>query len=300
MRLATAAALLLSAQFVYGQGKIIFSNTPIDPANPGAGVTAFKAGEPIYGLMVLTAPVKNLCSGRVSDSATVEQLELKHYVDNNFSDSGGAIVKGPLFNQATRIVLDVAPEPARLSAYKDPNLEYKRFGATTYGAMRWSKELGGLSPGGHTFKIEVEACSAPIASGQFKISGASYAHYAQLVDALRGALTQMAAMPPPKKRDPALEAAMVKAMKASSNAAWKGDILRVSILDNDWFLERHPVSGIILFRYIRAAVAVRSGGSCSFYNLNTFKQDYVGGQFRPVYSDGHGDKFAIPCENVSR
>jgi hypothetical protein len=102
------------------------------------------------------------------------------------------------------------------------------------------------------------------------------------------------------KRDPALEAAMVKAMKASSNEAWKGEILRVSIQDNDWHLQRHRISGIILFRYMKAAVAVRNGSSCVYYAANTFKQDYVGGQFRPIYSDGRGDKHDIPCGNVSR
>lgn len=300
MRFRTVAGLMFAAQMLSGQGKIIFSNTPINPANPGAGLTSFKAGEPIYGLMILPAPVKRLCGTAVSMNATVEQLELKHYVDNNYRDSGGAVIKGALFAEATRLLLDVAPEPDKLTAYKDPNLEYKRFGKTTYGAMRWSQELGGLSAGAHTMKIEVEACSSMIAAGEFKISGASFAHYAQLVDALQGAKTKLAAMPAGKKNDPALEAAMVKAMKASTSQAWKDQILRVVILDADWFLERHPISGIILFRYIRAAVAVRGAAGCAFYELTTFKQDYAGGQFRPIYYDGHGDKHAIPCESVNR
>lgn len=300
MRFRTVASLIFAAQMLSGQGKIIFSNAPINPANPGPGVTSFKAGEPIYGFMILNAPVRKLCGNMASEGTTRERLELKHYVDGSFSDTGGAIVKDPLFSEATRLLLDVAPEPAKLTAYKDPNLEYRQFGKTTHGAMRWSQELGGMSPGSHTMRIEVEACSSPIAAGEFKISGASYAHYAQLVEALRGALTQMATMPPPVKRDPALEAAMVKAMKASSNEAWKGEILRVSIQDNDWHLQRHRISGIILFRYMKAAVAVRNGSSCVYYAANTFKQDYVGGQFRPIYSDGRGDKHDIPCGNVSR
>jgi hypothetical protein len=290
----------LAAAMVFGQGKIIFSNQPIDLAKPGPSVAAFKAGDPIYGAVLLTAPVKSLCGTNTSNNATKEVLELRHHVDNNYRDSGYLIVKGPYFAEATKFPLDVAPEPARMTAYKEPNLEYKQFGQITYGAMHWSQDLGTLSGGSHTVKIEVLACSQPVAEGTFKIAGPSYAFYAQLVPGLKGELTKTVGMSAAKKKDPALEATMLKAMKASTSTAWKDEIIRVVILHADWFLERHPVTGIILFRYIRAEVAVRGGGGCAFYRLCTFKQDHVGGQFKPVYYDGHGDKVQIPCENVNR
>jgi hypothetical protein len=293
-------ALALAPTLLFGQGKVIFSKAPIDLNHPGPSVSSFQAGDPIYAAVILTAPVKSLCGAAISRNATKEMLELKHYVDNNFKDSGKVIVKGPYFAEATRIPMDVAPAPGRTAVYNDPNLEYQQFGNIIYGAMHWSRDLGALSGGTHAIRIEVEACSSPVASGEFKIAGPSFAHYAQLAPMLKGEMTKTVTMTAPKKKDAALEATMLRAMKASSSAAWKDAIIRTNIIDADWFLERHPVSGVILFRYIRAEVAVRGAGGCSIYRLVTFKQDYAGGQFRPVYYDGHGDKVQIPCENVMK
>ena len=58
-------------------------------------------------------------------------------------------------------------------------------------------------------------------------------------------------------RDKALEGAMLSAMKASPSQVWKDQILRIVIIDLEWYIDRHPISGIILFRYIRAEVAVK-------------------------------------------
>ncbi len=294
------AAALFAGQ-AWSQGQVIFSRTPIDLKNPVGQTAAFKSGEPIYGAVILTAPVKTLCGTTVSMNATKEAVELNYYVDNQYKDSGALTAKGPYFFEAKAIPLDVAPEPARMTAYRDPNLEYRSFGQKRDGALTFSAELGALPPGAHTFKIEVQTCSQPVAEGSFRIEGASYSYYAQLVPALRSEETKTVGMSAPKRNDPALTTAMLSAMKASPSAAWKDQILRIVIIDPDWFIERHPISGAILFRYIRAQVAVKGGdGKCSFYKLSTFKQDYIGGRFGATRYDGHGDRQAISCENVSK
>ena len=294
------AAGLLSGQAL-GAGKVIFSSSPIDLKNPVAQTASFKAGDPIYGAVVLSASIKSLCGANASTNATKEALELNYHVDNTYIDTGFLTARGPFFAEAMVFPLDVAPEPARMTAYRDPNLEYRKFGQNRDGAMNFSEALGGLAAGAHTFKIEVLACSRPIASGSFRIEGASFAHYAQLVPALRGEETKSVGMSAPKKNDPALSAAMLKAMQASSSDAWKDPIIRIVILDPDWFIERHPISGAILFRYIRAEVAVKGrDGKCSFHKLCTFKQDYVGGRFAATRYDGHGDRQALSCENVGK
>jgi hypothetical protein len=294
------AAGLFSGQAL-GAGKVVFSSTPIDLKNPAAQTASFKAGDPIYGAVVLSASIKSLCGTNTSVNATKEALELNYYVDNKYKDTGFLTARGPFFAEATVFPLDVAPEPARMTAYREPNLEYRKFGQSRDGAMTFSEALGGLTAGAHTFKIEVLACSRPIASGSFRIEGASFNHYAQLVPALRSEETKSVGMSTPKRNDAVLSAAMLKAMQASSSEAWKDPIIRIVILDPDWFIERHPISGAILFRYIRAEVAVKGrDGNCSFYKLCTFKQDYVGGKFGATRYDGHGDRQALPCENVGK
>lgn len=283
------------------KGKIVFSTSPINLASPQNLSSSFKAGDPIYAAVLLSDPVKVLCTGRISNSATKETLEIKHYVDDAFKDSGQLIVKGEFFSQAKAFPMDVAPEPARMTAYKDASLEYGAFGQMKEGAIKWSAELGRLAGGSHKFKIEVDACSETQASGEFTIQGAAYSHYAQLVPALQGQQTLTVTMSPAKMQDKALEAAMLSAMKSSASQAWKDQILRIVIIDPEWYIERHPISGIILFRYIRAQVAVKDGnGNCSYYKLSTFKQNSHGGRYGGTYYDGHGDRVNLPCENVNK
>ena len=63
----------------------------------------------------------------------------------------------------------------------------------------------------------------------------------------------------------------------------------------------HEISGAILHRYIRAAMAVKnSDGSCTLWNLVTFQQDYVSDAFQKTRFDGVGDPVKIPCENVHK
>lgn len=299
MRTLLTALIAVTLAFAQPKGGIVFSSAPIDPANPQNLTTTFKTGDPIYAAVLLSAPVKSLCAGRVSNNATHETLDLKHFIDGNFADTGRLQVKGPFFDTAKAFRLDVAPAPESLSSYLDPNLVFNAFGQMKDGPIKWSTDLGKLPPGPHKFKIEIDACSEPAAAGEFSISGPSFAHYAAIVPALQNRQTATNKMAQPKMRNPALEAAMLASMKASPSQAWKDQILRIVIIDPDWFIERHPISGAILFRYLRAQVAVKNpAGACSFYQLTTFKQHYVSGRFGPTTYDGHGDRTPLPCSSV--
>ena len=52
-------------------------------ASPQNLTATFKAGYPIYAAVMLPDPVKVLCAGRISNSATKESLEIKHYIDGS-------------------------------------------------------------------------------------------------------------------------------------------------------------------------------------------------------------------------
>jgi hypothetical protein len=75
----------------------------------------------------------------------------------------------------------------------------------------------------------------------------------------------------------------------------------VVIIDPDWTVRRHEISGVILHRYIRATIAVKnSDGTCTVWQLVTFQQDYEGNKFQKTRFDGVGDPYTIPCENVMK
>ena len=89
-------------------------------------------------------------------------------------------------------------------------------------------------------------------------------------------------MPKAARSDKQLESEMISAFKASQTYKdrVKGEILRVVIIDPDWMIRRNKITGIILHRYIRAAIAVRnSDGTCTVWQNVTFQQDYVGDNF---------------------
>lgn len=294
-------AILLAAA-VWGSGpagKVVFSKQPISLQQP-AGLTAtFAAGDPIYGAFFFPASVKSLLEGSISTYATTERLEIKYYFDGNYTDNFHLTVKGDAFSMRTAFPLDVAPDPGRMVAYQDPNLEWGQFGQLKDGPMKWAKQLGALAPGAHKVRIEVLAGDMNRAVGEFTIQGGNYAGYAGLVQGIQGQAVKTVTMTRAKMNDKALESAMTQAMRRSSSDAWKGEILRVVIIDPEWYIERHPISGAILFRYIRAEVAVKTpAGTCCFYRLVTFKQDFASGRYGATRYDGHGDRVEIPCENV--
>ena len=71
---------------------------------------------------------------------------------------------------------------------------------------------------------------------------------------------------------------------------------QITIIDKDWFIERHKLTGAILYRYIRAEIAVNKNDTCWLYQLVTFKQDYVKNTYGKLYWEDSAERLRIPCE----
>jgi hypothetical protein len=63
--------------------------------------------------------------------------------------------------------------------------------------------------------------------------------------------------PKPLLTDKALEAEMIKVLKASNTykERIKGEVIKLVIVDPDWTIRRNELTGIILDRYIRATAS---------------------------------------------
>jgi hypothetical protein len=113
--------------------------------------------------------------------------------------------------------------------------------------------------------------------------------------------TQSATLPKAEMTDKKLESEMIAVLKASNTykERIKGEVVKLVIIDPDWTIRYHEISGAILHRYIRATAAVKnSDGTCTVWQLITFQQDYVSNAFQKMKFDGVGDPYKIPCENV--
>ncbi len=295
-------------------GEIVFSKDMIKTSSPSGLAAAFQAGDNIYAVAFFDKAIQDMgrTAGAKKMGMEVFVYELKpplydyQQPSEMQLETSSLMVSGDAVQQKY-LLLDIVPTAQAITAYGTPELEYKKFGSTFSGPVRFAEALAKLEPGDHTIIVRVKCNYNDVAEGKFVIKGKEFASYKKLARELNAAAseskTKAAAMPKAARTDRGLEAEMIKAFKASQTYRdrVKGDILRVVIIDPDWMVRRHPVTGIILHRYIRATIAVKnSDGSCTAWQLVTFQQDYAGNKYQPTRFDGIGDPMKIPCENVMK
>ncbi|MBN1406341.1 MAG: hypothetical protein JW956_01050 [Calditrichaceae bacterium] len=298
--LCTILLLTVSFQTISAQqpGTIVFSKSPINAENPVNLTNDFKAGDRIYSVAYFTNPVKKQCKGKMPKTATKKAVEILIYKNDMYATSMSPTLHND-YLETTTLILDLAPEASKMTVYTNPNISWKMYGNTKEGPLRFAEILSELDAGTTTIKLEIKACYEVIATGEFTIDGTSFDFYEDQMASLQNVETQTVQIPKAKKNDPALENEMKSLLLVSGNDAWHGEIMEIVIIDKDWFLERHKITGAILFRYIRAEVVVKKSDGCWLYHLVTFKQNYIRNEFDKTLWDGAGDRVKIPCENVN-
>ena len=293
-------------------GNIVFSSSPIDSLKPSQLTGGFKAGDPIYAVAYLGKSIKAMSGNLQAKKVDVEisywtvQKPLYSYQKPSERHIGFSSVSmsGSLLDK-NYLSFEILPQAGGMTSYSNPEMTYRKFGKKADGPVKHAEDFAKLEAGRHTIIFKVKIKYAIVSEGDFSLEGEDFSKYLALAEDFRKAQTSQAAadarMPSAAKSDKKLEAEMKAALKASRtfNDRMKGDILRLVIIDDDWYIRRHPLTGAILHRYIRAAAAIRNAkGECILWNLITFQQDYVGGKFQKTRFDGVGDPTPIQCENV--
>jgi hypothetical protein len=315
-RLLIFSIILLFCSGIYGQneGEITFSKSPINTQQPGSSTTEFKTEDAIYAVAYLPQTVQEMFNAQPNAKLEVEvvifEIKPPQYSYQQPSEEqltfGSMWVSGSMLRNKF-LVVDLVPDPEKTSAYGTTEITYKEFGKKFDGPVNYAETLSKLQSGEHILKIVVRCNYNDAATGNFKISGEDFSIYKtlseKLNDVAKDAGAKDAIMPVAQKSDKALEASMVAAFKNSND--WKSgwlnatEVLRINIVDADWYVRRHEISGSILHRYIRAAITVKTkDGSCACYKLVTFQEDYEGGKYMPLKYDGAGELIPINCENV--
>lgn len=295
---------------------IIFSSTAIDPDNTGASSVRFNSGDNVYALAVLPQSVRKYFSDVKPDSKLDVEIFLysvkispyewiKDPVQEQLAYSGMKI-SGSLIDK-NYLLIDLLPDPGNTNAYGNDEIFYKKFGQKFDGPAAFAEELSNkLEAGDNVVEVLIKLNYQDVATGRIMISGSDFSAYSDLADKLNelgaGAGKKNARLPKAERKDPTMEKQMIAAVKNSN--AWSNkrldatEILKVNIYDADWHIRRHEISGAILHRYIRAAMAVKTqSGQCAYYII-TFQEDYAGGKFQPMKYDGAGDKVMMECVNV--
>jgi hypothetical protein len=294
-------------------GTICFSTHMIDPAAPSDCSDQFEAGDHIYAVayldQVLPAYMNRNPGTTVGTEVFLYELKPPLYDYQDPSEVqlefGSLTVSGEALSHEY-LSIDIVPDPADMTAYGTPDLSYKKFGDSFDGPVKYAAKLGQLEPGDHTIVVKLKCNYNVVAEGTFTLSGEDFgslaAVSADINAAAQGLKTRSTEMPKAKMSDSALEAEMIAAFEASQTYQDRigGEVQRIVIIDPDWMIRRNDLTGAILHRYIRAAIAVKNAdGSCTLWNLVTFQQDYVSEAFQKTRFDGVGDPVPIPCDKVS-
>jgi hypothetical protein len=303
-------SILSMSAFAQKPGEIVFSKTLIDPRNPAALTAQFQSGDTVYATAFLEKSISDSAGSMKNVDVEVFLYELKpaqysyQQPSETQLDSNTLRVSGAAL-QRKYLPLDIVPRANAMTAYGNPDLVYQKFGSEFYGPVKYAAILSDLEPGEHTIVVKLSCNYQFVSAGKFVIKGGDYTPYKKMSRGLNesasGAGVKIAMMPKAARSDKGLESEMINAFKSSQTyrERIKGEVLRVAIVDPDWMTRRNEITGIILHRYIRAAIAVKnSDGACTVWPLVTFQQDYAGNSFQKTRFDGVGDSYKIPCENV--
>ncbi|WP_339138054.1 MAG: hypothetical protein WGN25_07585 [Candidatus Electrothrix sp. GW3-4] len=300
--------------FSQESGEIVFAKKKINASSPTGLVKQFQAGDPIYSGAFLEKSILEMIGKETAKKVSVEVFiyELKAPLYDYQEPSEVQLETATLWVSgdalhAKYLPLDIVPGIDELSAYNSEGLAYKKFGPKFDGPVKFAEKLAELEAGEHTIIVKLNCNYTFVAEGRFVITGDDYTAYKKASEELNAfaanAKSKTAVMPQSARSDKTLEAEMVRAFKGSQTYKdrVKGEILRVVIIDPDWMTRRNELTGIILHRYIRAAIAVKNAdGTCTVWQNVTFQQDYVSDTFQKTTFDGIGDPYPIPCENVKK
>ncbi len=300
--------------FAQKGGEMIFSNKSINPSNPGGQTTQFKSGDNIYSVAFFDKTIQELGGSGTKKNVIMEIFiyELKQPLYDyqepsemqletaSLTISGNAL-------QNKYLPVDIIPGTGDMTAYGNPDLMYKKFGPKFDGPVKFAERFGKLEAGEHEIIVKVNCNYNVVSEGKFMIKGDDYAVYQKMSGGINESAsnikTKDTVMPKSARSDKKLESEMLAAFKNSQTYKdrVKGEVIRIVIIDPDWMTRRHQITGVILHRYIRAAIAVKnSDGTCTLWNLVTFQQDYASNAFQKTRFDGVGDPVKIPCENVNK
>jgi hypothetical protein len=273
-------------------GTVVFSKSPIDPAKPADLATSFVAGDTIYALVRFPKPFAQTYPGK-------DQVMIQFVVDGQavFYQYLGLTTEAA--RARSYVTLDVAPDPARMSAYRQPEYTWGRGKKNkTLGPHAFTWALASLAKGEHTITIQDFDFGTTIVRGSFTIRGDDYAPYAARHEEIEKAMNAGAVMPPAGRTDADLEAKMRKLLE---NAGWK-DVRALRIVDKDWWIDR--VAGgdtAVKSRRMDAAVASKADDGTFYYCICTFQQPaLVTGGFGDLELIQTGERRPIAEENIGK
>lgn len=282
---------LFCAGVVAGEGSFVFSKEPIDPAKPQNLSTRFAAGDHIYGLIQMPRTWREM--GKVKG----DKLILAVYTVVGSKRLGAYMeLRSPKYFDSKHLVFDVAPALNKMTAYRDDGIFYGDApGGIKKGACQITEWLAKQSAGKHVVKFNVLLEGKRYAQSEFTIEGQDFSMYRKIHEEIKKELTQERPFPAAKMKNKEMEAKMVKLLK---NAGWK-NVVKLHIVDKDWWIDRIAGGNSpIKSRHMAAAAAYKAGNSY-YYKICTFHEMMlITGKYGPLKLTHQGKITPISAEKL--
>jgi hypothetical protein len=315
--LAIAALLAVSVTNTMGQDRLVFSNTPIDPENLSNVKVEFNAGEHIYGLLLLSRPMKDFVREfsvrhpQLGYSVDRPAIEIELLVDGVQLFSGRHLYVWDIENRTSALesvpnerylFFDIAPEIGSVKTYKYPKMFFgvlssvgRKDNRARAGAQYYSHQISHLTAGNH--KVSFKISGKDVIEGGFNIRGSDFSFYSQIANSLDEVSAENTTLPDPRLKDVAIEASIKTAVRNHGN---RDSILAVIITNPDWYVQRNSL-GTILYRALFATVVFKGADGNCYFVQEYFKQIHSNGRFGPTVQDGRSEaRVKIPCQNVKQ
>ena len=259
-------------------GKTIFSKSPIEikNENPDAITNKFVAGDFIYGMFYLKGTFKELTNSQYK-LVTLIEVDGNEKANHEFTLSEES-------GERTYLSTEIVPDPVK---------------SLTSGCVKFSMGLANLSPRKHKVKVILKSQTGEngiISEGEFELDCSQGGEKLKKIasDLAKKQLDKIR-MPEPGMKNPSLQKEIMTVL-----SDWEEKPLRVVITGTEWTINRNSVTGIIEFRSIWTAVAVKSpDGKCKIFYLSV-RQDYNGSSYGKTKRWAMGDSEEIACENINK
>ncbi len=269
----------------------VFSSNPINPAEPPSSQSSFTAGDKIYGLLKAAKPWKEL-------NRNNNYIIVWLYIDGKQKAYKSIGLRRAELLALDYFIIDVAPDPSHMTNYSDRDIVFPKKDGYRFGPELFTKYLSELTPGEHSFRLEIKAYNNVYASGEFSISGNDYSVYSGLLADIKDSSNKQQKMPKPGMTDTALHDEMVALL---NNAGWS-DIRRLVIVDKDWWLDR--VAGgdsALKSRHIEGAAAAKDTNGSYYFKHVTFHQPMlITGNWGKLELTHTGEKKMISEDNINK
>jgi hypothetical protein len=275
-------------------GKIVFFKSPptVKQEERAGAAGEFKAADHIYAIAYLKGSLKELV--QYPSRELLAGLRYRLFIDGNeHVEYGGfrARVTWETYQDpgTTYLLLDLVPDPDAID-YQNP-FHYDP-------TIKYTKVLGQASPRRHRIELKLEGDNKFLAEGAFSIDlSAGQERLLAVAEKLYQEKLTKVFLPKPAMVNAALGQSMLEAMKANG---WKQQLLRLVITEAQWNIHRNA-AGVILFRSLNTATAVKEAdGRCRYFSIS-FKQPHLGGgRYGKTEQYGVGDNLDMACANVNK